>query len=145
MPKKTIAVILLVSAAVCLSYAWRGAVAADDKPAAKLLAHNVYFTLSDSTPEARQKLVDACKKYLSQHRGIVFFACGTLSDEIKGNFNDRDYDVALVMVFADRAALANYARSADHQTFIAEVSGSLKGVRIFDADVERVASGDAPK
>ncbi|MBI2823542.1 MAG: Dabb family protein [Planctomycetia bacterium] len=137
---------LFVSAAVGLSYAWRVAVAAEDKPAAgKLLAHNVYFTLNDATPEARQKLVDACKKYLSHHKGTVFFACGTLCDEIKGNFNDRDYDVALVMVFADRAALANYARSADHQTFIAEVSGSLKGVRIFDADVERVASSDAPK
>ena len=33
-----------------------------------MLAHDVYFTLHESTPAARAKLVAACKKYLTKHK-----------------------------------------------------------------------------
>src|SRR5262245_38769731 len=43
---------------------------ADKAPAAgQMLSHDVYFTLKDKTPEARKKLVEACKKYLTNHPG----------------------------------------------------------------------------
>ena len=39
------------------------------KDEGKMIAHNVYFSLKDGSPEARKKLVDACKKYLTKHPG----------------------------------------------------------------------------
>jgi hypothetical protein len=139
--KKSIAVTAAVLVLVGMSYAW-SAVAADKAPAEKgqLLSHSVYFALKEPTPEAKQKLVDSCKKLLSQHPGVVYFAAGTLCDEAKSPLNVRDFDVALLMVFSDHEALHTYAASADHQKFIADNATTFKGVRVFDADVDYVAS-----
>jgi hypothetical protein len=133
----------LLLASVCtllvgLSYAWG---AADDKASGaddgKLLSHNVYFALKEATPEAKQKLVDACKKHLSQHPGLMYFAAGTLCEESKSPLHVQDFDVALIMVFKSHEALKTYAGSAAHQKFIAENMATFKGVRVFDADVDR--------
>jgi hypothetical protein len=121
------------------------ATAADDAhkaaPAAAasgtILSHDLFFSLKDNSPESQQKLIDACKKYLSPHPGIVYFAVGTLSD-IKGAFNDRNYDVVCQMAFVDREALSTYAKTKEHQQFIAECSSSFKALRIFDSMVEQV-------
>ncbi len=48
----------------------------------RLLAHNVFFTLIDQSPAAVQKMIDACKKYLTVQPGIVYFACGRLESEL---------------------------------------------------------------
>ena len=37
-----------------------------------MLAHNVYFALVDDSPEAVERLLGACRKYLSDHPGVVF-------------------------------------------------------------------------
>ena len=50
-------------------------------------------------PPRSQALVDACKKYLADHPGVVFFAAGTLNHELNRPVNDRDFDVALHVVF----------------------------------------------
>ena len=47
----------------------------------EMVAHNVYFSLKDNSGSAKQKMVDACKKYLSGHPGTVFFAAGILADD----------------------------------------------------------------
>ena len=60
-----------------------------------MLSHDVFFTLKQDSPEARAQLVAACKKYLSQHPGIVWFAAGGLAEEFQRDVNDRDFDVAL--------------------------------------------------
>src|SRR5262245_43436722 len=86
--------------------------AADKKEPAKgepqMVAHNVYFSLKDNSPEARKKLVAACKKYLSGHPGEVFFAAGTLVEDLDRPVNDRDFDVGLHIIFKDRAAHDKY-------------------------------------
>ena len=53
------------------------------------LAHIVFFSLLDSTPEGRRKFVDLCQTHLSQHPGEVYFSVGTLAD-YKREVNDRD-------------------------------------------------------
>ena len=98
-----------------------------------MLAHNVYFSLKDSTPEAKQKLVSACRKYLSKHPGTVFFAAGTLAEDLKRPVNDRDFDVALHIVFLDQAAHDHYQDTAAHHQFIAENKAGWKQVRVFDS------------
>ncbi len=118
-----------------------GALHADDKDPQQpkpvespMIGHMVYFKLKDGTPEARKKLVDACKKYLVKHEGIVFFTAGELSDSVKGDLNDRDWDVALHMVFLNKAAHDKYQDHADHLRFIDENKESWSKVRVFDSE-----------
>src|ERR1700682_3246226 len=73
-----------------------------------MLSHDVYFSLKDNSPEAKRKLVAACKKYLSGHQGEVFFAAGTLAESLKREVNDVQFDVALHIVFKDMASHDKY-------------------------------------
>lgn len=98
-----------------------------------LLAHNVYFTLKEPSPAARQRLVDACKTYLSGHPGTVFFAAGTRDEGLSRPVNDRDFDVSLHIVFQDRAAHDAYQEAPRHQQFIRENQAGWARVRVFDA------------
>ena len=102
-----------------------------------MLAHNVYFSLNDATPAAKEKLVAACKKYLSGHPGAVFFAAGTLAEECNRPVNDRDFDVALHVVFKDNASHDVYQTAARHLKFIEENQANWKKVRVFDSMVEQ--------
>ena len=121
-----------------------GAKKTPEATAQKLLAHNVYVALKDNSDEAKKQFVESCKKYLSQHSGIVFFAVGT-STNAQGQFNDKEFDISLNMVFTSKAALDTYARSEQHQKFLAENMAGIKGVRVFDADVERTSVPDDKK
>ena len=136
-------------AIVCLSLVAGSivvALAADDvksEAPAKLLGHNIFFSLKEPTDENKAKLIEACKARLSQHPGIVFFAVGTRDERLNGGFNDKNYDVALHMIFTGREALGSYARTQDHQQFVGESTPLLKNVRIFDSAVEAVENKSA--
>jgi hypothetical protein len=100
-----------------------------------LLAHNVYFTLNDDSPKAQQQLVAACRQYLKNHPGVVFFAAGTLTPDLTRPVNDRGFHVGLHVVFQDRASHDAYQIAEDHLKFIAENKHNWKQVRVFDSDV----------
>lgn len=100
-----------------------------------MLAHMVYFTLKDNSPEAIQRLVEACHKYLSGHPGTVLFAAGTLTPDLAREVNDRGFDVALQVVFENRAAHDAYQIAERHLQFIGENKSNWSRVRVFDADV----------
>ena len=51
--------------------------------------------------------------------------------------NDRDYDIALIVVFEDHAAHDAYQAAPRHQLFIDQCRAMWKKVRVFDADVTR--------
>lgn len=108
--------------------------AASEKRKEPMLAHNVYFKLKDSSDAARKKLVAACHKYLADHPGVEFYAAGGVSD-LSRPVNDRDWDVALHVVFTDRAAHDKYQVAESHQKFIAENKDGWEKVRVFDSDV----------
>jgi hypothetical protein len=97
------------------------------------LSHDVYFTLEDGSDEAAAALVAACRKYLKDHDGVEFFGAGTLVGELERPVNDRDFHVALHVVFRDRAAHDAYQTAADHLTFIDENKAGWKRVRVFDS------------
>jgi len=101
-----------------------------------MLAHNVYFALKDNAPAARQKLIAACKKYLSQHPGTVHFAVGVLAEALRRDVNDRDFDVGLHILFTDQAAHDRYQDAPAHHQFISENKENWKKVRVFDSVVE---------
>lgn len=106
--------------------------------AGPVVNHDVFFSLKDSSGAAKEKLVEGCKKYLVQHPGVLFFSVGTLSEELKRPVNDRDFDVALHIVFRDKAAHDNYQVSKLHTEFVAANQPTLAKVRVFDSDVEVV-------
>jgi hypothetical protein len=103
-----------------------------------MLCHNVYFTLKDRSGPAAQKLIAACKKYLTGHPGIVFFACGTLEKELSRPVNDRDFDVSLHITFETRAAHDAYQDAPRHHSFVSENHDDWARVRVFDSEVEKV-------
>jgi hypothetical protein len=112
---------------------------AEEKPMAgpePMIVHDVYFSLKDNSPEAKKKLVAACKKYLTDHPGTVFFAAGTLAEGLERPVNDRDFDVALHIVFKNKAAHDQYADAERHKKFIEENRDNWKKVRVFDSAVE---------
>jgi hypothetical protein len=106
------------------------------KPGAPMIGHMVFFTLKESNPSNRQKLVDACKKYLDKHEGVVYFSSGALAEEFKREVNDRDWDVALHLVFKDKATHDKYQDHPRHQDFINENKETWKKVRVFDSTIE---------
>lgn len=112
--------------------------ASDQSKADQLVIHNVYFTLAESTPANREKLVAACRKYLVNHPGVVYFACGTLVPDLERDLNVRDWDVGLHIIFENRAAHDRYQPAPDHLKFIEENRSSWKQVRVFDSYGERV-------
>lgn len=103
-----------------------------------LLAHDVFFSLHDNSDAARGRLIEACKKDLSGHPGTVFFACGALARELDRDVNDRDFDVALHIVFDGMVSHDAYQDAPRHNRFIEENKGNWKKVRVFDSVVETV-------
>ena len=98
-----------------------------------LLVHNVFFLLNDRSLEAKNQLVAACRKYLPNHPGIVFFGCGVLAEALNREVNVRDFDVALHIVFKDQTAHDHYQETDAHHQFIAENKANWKQVRVFDS------------
>ena len=121
---------------VALVAIFRSVQAESPKETPQMLCHDVYFSLKDKSPQAKQKLIAACKKYLTDHPGTVWFAVGPLAEEMKRDVNDRDFDVALHLVFRDKAAHDQYAESEGHQKFLKENKETWKKVRVFDSYVE---------
>jgi hypothetical protein len=97
------------------------------------LAHMVYFKLKDSSPAAKEKLVEACRKYLSGHAGTVAFAAGVLAEDLNREVNDRDFDVSLHVVFENKAAHDKYQTQPRHLKFIEENKENWDKVRVFDS------------
>ncbi len=119
--------------------------AAESEGKAKMLSHDVFFSLTEKTPEAKAKLIAACKKYLSDAPGVVWFAAGPLAPEFDREVNDREFDVALHIVFHDKAAHDVYQKSEKHVKFVEENGRSFAKVRVFDSYVDAFAHGGESK
>lgn len=101
--------------------------------ATPMIGHMVFFTLNESTPENRAKLVAACDKYLSDHDGTVHYSAGIIAEDMNREVNVRDFDVALHLVFKDGASHDAYQSHARHVQFIEENKTNWKAVRVFDS------------
>ncbi|HEY7158963.1 MAG TPA: Dabb family protein, partial [Gemmataceae bacterium] len=67
--------------------------------------------------------------------GEVFFAAGTLAEDLDRPVNDRDFDVGLHIVFKDKASHDKYQDAKRHKEFIEENKDNWKKVRVFDSVV----------
>jgi hypothetical protein len=93
----------------------------------------VYFKLKDSSGANRAKLAAACKLFLAGHEGTVSFATGTLAGDLNRDVNDRDFDVSLHLVFANKEAHDKYQVHPRHLKFIDENKENWEKVRVFDS------------
>ena len=125
-----VVVALIVGAAVIQSYSHAGGKTPDN------IGHMVYFKLKDGSAKATADLVASCDKYLSGHDGTIYYSAGTLAQDLKRDVNDRDFDVALHIVFKDRASHDAYQDAERHYRFAAEEKESWAKVRVFDSVVE---------
>lgn len=134
--RNTVSTLALLALAV-IYFAWPRPAPTKEAAGDKLLAHDVYFKLKDSSDASKQKLVEACKKYLSKHPGTVFFSAGVRATELNREVNDQDFDVALHIYFDSKQAQDKYQDDPRHIQFINESKAGWAKVRVFDSYVEK--------
>lgn len=99
------------------------------------VAHMVYFTLTDASDAKQQSLIDDCRRYLSNHEGVVHFSAGRRGSDFTRAVNDSEFHVALVVVFDSRAAHDAYQEHPEHVEFVTRNKDNWASVRVFDAYV----------
>jgi hypothetical protein len=107
------------------------------------LAHMVFFALKDHSKESRDKFIESCEKYLSEHEGTVYFSVGTIAEDkdVQEPVSVKDFDVALHVVFENKAAKAKYLVSERHKQFVDENREFFAGVRVFDSFLKPSKAG----
>lgn len=134
-----------VAFAAALSCAVALSATSEDKPRkpVPIIGHMVYFKLKDASPEARKKFVDSCDTLLSDHEGTIYYSTGVLADGFKGGANDREWDVALHLVFDSKTSHDKYQVSEKHKKFVGDNKANMEKVRVFDSehDAKKVKAG----
>lgn len=97
------------------------------------LAHMVFFSLKDRSDAACERFVQSCHRFLAGHKGVTYFSVGVIAKDIEESVNVRDFDVALHLVFQDKAAADVYQESDRHQQFIEANRDQFEKVRVFDS------------
>ncbi len=133
--------VLSCVAALCVVVLEPPCAAGEPEP---MLSHDVYFSLNNDSPQTRAKLVQACDKYLSGHPGTIWFAVGPIAEDFRREVNDLDFDVALHIVFENKAAHDQYQTSERHLKFISENKSLWGEVRVFDSYVTVSSHGEIP-
>lgn len=99
-----------------------------------MLVHAVFFSLQDNSAAARDQLIAACQRHLSDHPGTLFFATTVRTPDLQRDVNDQDFDVSLLLAFQTREDHDRYQTSERHLQFIAENKDNWRQVRVFDSD-----------
>lgn len=99
------------------------------------LAHHVFFTLKDRSPESIDRLVAACQKYLDDHPGLIDFSVGRRDPELDRPVN-QDFDVSLHCIFEGRPSHDEYQTAPRHLSFIDETKPMWDTVKVCDSLLE---------
>ncbi len=125
----TVRLVLPTLAAVLVA----GAVTHSAEKTGPQLAHMVFFALKDHSKEARDAFVASCQKYLVDHEGTASFSVGVIAEDVVEPVSVRDFDVALHVVFDDKAARDKYLEHPRHTQFVRENKEHFAKVRVFDS------------
>ena len=106
----------------------------------KPFAHMVYFKLMDIADPVVDEFIACCVKYLSGHDGQVHFSVGLRAVDIQRDVSDSSFDVAMHMIFANRAKYDEYAKTERHDEFITATAGMSTGRRVLDSYIEKSVS-----
>lgn len=100
-----------------------------------MLSHAVYFTLRDPSPEAIARLIESCKTLLSGHPGCLAFTVGTRAAAYDREVNDKEYHVAIDLIFDSHTSHDTYQQADRHTQFIAANAETWAKVRVCDTDL----------
>ena len=100
------------------------------------LAHNVFFTLKDSSDKAVDALIKDCYDYLKDNPGILYFSAGCLVEEHSREVNVKDFHVGLHVVFEDKSYHDKYQAAENHIIFVDRNKDNWAKARVFDTYVE---------
>ena len=95
------------------------------------LAHAVFFDLKDAGDAAA--LVKDCRRRLTRIPGVRLMEAGTRCPEFTGPRNNQAFDVAVWVLFDDRAAHDGYQVHPEHRGLVEEWTPKLVGIQVFDA------------
>ena len=98
------------------------------------LSHVVCFKLKDASADSITSFVAACKKHLDIPALQQHFYVTTLAHYTRP-VNDREFDVALNIVFKTPAAHDEYQAGAAHHAFMHECEPLWSKARVFDSYV----------
>ena len=101
------------------------------------LAHNVFFTLNDSSPAQCEALVRECFEYLKGHDGVVAFSAGTRAAGCEREVNDVQFQVSLHILFAGARSHDAYETALRHMEFVKRNKANWAKVRVFDSTIEQ--------
>ena len=128
--------LLVVPILVVAAFA-AGAARGPSAKAGPRLAHMVFFALKDHSAASREAFVASCQKYLTKHEGAVSFSVGTIAEDVdEPGVSVRDFDVALHVVFEDKAARDKYLVHPRHLAFVDANKAGFEKVRVFDSYLE---------
>ncbi|WP_206108223.1 Dabb family protein [Paludisphaera soli] len=127
---KLLYVASLMLAGAALAYP---AFAFSGKAEGQPLAHMVFFTLKDHSPEAVDAFVADCEKYLTKHEGTLYFSIGKRAEDVEEPPSVKDFDVALHVVFAGKEYRDKYLASKRHDDFVATIKSRMEKARVFDS------------
>ena len=96
------------------------------------LAHNVFFTLKDTSETAVETLIENCYIYLKDLPGIIYFSAGRIVSELNRDVNVTDFHVGLHVVFSDKSYHDQYQDAEKHKIFINLNKANWAQVRVFD-------------
>lgn len=103
------------------------------KASGTTLVHSVYFALKDKSALTIEHFIAQCDKYLTDHPGIEYYFAGRHVPDLNRPVNDHRFDVALLVVFKDRASHDIYQKSDMHCEFMEKNRDNWEEVRVFDA------------
>ena len=102
----------------------------------RMLAHDVYFGSRTTRPRPSRSWSSLARSTLRITLAPSGLQSGPLAEEMMRDVNDRDFDVALHVVFKDKASHDQYSRAQRHLKFIEDNKDNWKKVRVFDSYLE---------
>lgn len=97
------------------------------------IAHMVYFKLADRSSQTLAVFLKTCSRYLAGHVGQTHFSLAVRAFDMARDVNDRDFDVAMNMIFSSKASYDLYRKDPRHEEFITESCGLSIARRVFDS------------
>ena len=87
---------------------------------APMFSHVVIFWTKPDVPDATEKLLAGAEQYLKPCPGVLHYHCGKMASSHR-DVVDQSYQVALNLVFEDKAAQDAYQAHPLHVDFIEKV------------------------
>jgi hypothetical protein len=99
------------------------------------LAHNVFFTLKDTSEKAVETLIEECYTYLKDHPGVIYFSAGRRVAEFNREVNVTDFQVGLHVFFSNKSCHDQYQVAEMHKIFLDRNKANWAKVVVFDTYV----------